>query len=418
MNNVPVLIGPFRQLLTMRNLPLKGAISDEQLEIIEEGGILFLNGEIKQIGKFDDMGADLAPGNIIFLQEDLLAFPGLIDAHTHICFAGSRARDYSMRVAGKTYLEIAKEGGGIWDTVTQTRAASEEDLQQLVLKRARFLRKNGVTTVEVKSGYGLSVEEELKMLRAIKKADQELNMLVPTCLAAHIPPKDFDGSPNSYLYQIHSSLWPLLQKERLCNRIDIFVEEGAFGIEEARNYLQAAKDFHFDITLHVDQFHPGGSHLAVELEALSADHLEASGDKEIELLAGSNVIPVALPGASLGLGDRFAPARKLLDAGASLAIASDWNPGSAPMGDLLIQASILGAHQKLSMAETWAGMTFRAAAALNLQDRGVLDVGKRADMIAFSGKDYREVLYHQGLLKPSHVWQNGFPHLIQSETHV
>lgn len=411
MQNTPILTGPFRQIIGMKNLPLKGALQDDQLEIIEEGGILMSEGSIQSVGRFSDMQSDLPPQNIKLLEGDCVALPGMIDAHTHICFAGSRARDYSMRVGGKTYLEIAKEGGGIWDTVSQTRKASLEELKEGVLMRARLLLKNGVTTVEVKSGYGLSVEEELKMLRAIKQADEILDMLVPTCLAAHIPPRDYEGSSNSYLYEIHSTLWPLIQKEGLANRMDIFIEEGAFGMEEARNYMLAAKDFRFDLVMHVDQFHPGGSHLAVELDALSADHLEASGDREIELLAGSDVIPIALPGASLGLGDRFTPARKLLDAGTSLVIASDWNPGSAPMGDLLTQAAILGASQKLSMAETWAAMTFRAAAALRLEDRGVIEAGKRADVVAFPTDDYREILYRQGQLRPSHVWKKGVPFL-------
>ncbi len=402
-----LLIGPFRQILTMNHLPMKGALKDSDLEVIEEGGIQIFEGKIQAIGDFERLKVDASPDHIRVLEEDYVALPGLIDAHTHICFAGSRAHDYSMRIGGKTYLEIAREGGGIWNTVSKTREASLEELKEGIMKRARQMRSWGVSTVEVKSGYGLSVEEELKMLRAIQEADQELDMLVPTCLAAHIPPKDFDGSPAAYLYQMHATLWPLIQKEGLSNRMDIFVEEGAFGVEEARNYLQAAKDFHFDIVLHADQFHPGTSALAVEMGALSADHLEASGQKEVELLAASDVIPIALPGASLGLGVPFAPARKLLDAGASLVIASDWNPGSAPMGNLLVEAVILSAYEKLSHAETLAGMTSRAAAALKLTDRGVLEEGKRADIAIFPTHDYREILYHQGTLKPDALCQKG-----------
>ena len=171
--------------------------------------------------------------------------------------------------------------------------------------------------------------------------------------------------------------------------------------------MQKAKKMGFDITLHVDQFHTGGSAVAVQHQAISADHLEASTDKEITLLAKSNVIAVALPGASIGLGCAFTPARKLLDAGAALAIASDWNPGSAPMGDLLTQAAILGTFQKLNNAEIFAGMTFRAAAALNLKDRGQLKKGFLGDIITFPIADYREILYQQGQLKVDKVWKNG-----------
>ncbi|MEL7065689.1 MAG: amidohydrolase family protein, partial [Bacteroidota bacterium] len=184
-------------------------------------------------------------------------------------------------------------------------------------------------------------------------------------------------------------------------------EEGAFSVEMGREYLQRAKTMGFDITVHADQFSAGGSALAVEVGALSADHLEASGPREIERLANSEVIAIALPGASLGLGCDFTPARKLLDADGALAIASDWNPGSGPMGDLLCQAAILGTYEKLSTAEVLAGITFRAAAALGMKDRGRLIKGNLADFNLFEGDDYREILYHQGRLKPARVYKRG-----------
>ena len=193
----------------------------------------------------------------------------------------------------------------------------------------------------------------------------------------------------------------------MSNRIDIFVEESAFSVEEGDFFLQKAKEMGFSVLVHADQFHPGGSQLAVKHGAVSADHLEASTDKEIALLANSDTIAMALPGASIGLGVEFTPCRKLLDAGAALAIASDWNPGSAPMGDLLTQAAILGAYEKLSFAETIAGVTFRAAAALALSDRGTLETGKLADLIAFPTNDYREILYHQGKMRPAKIWKKG-----------
>jgi len=172
-------------------------------------------------------------------------------------------------------------------------------------------------------------------------------------------------------------------------------------------YLKAAHQLGFDITIHADQFRVGGSAIACEIGALSADHLEFSGDKEIELLAKSSVIPVALPASSLGLGNKFIPARKLLDKGASLAIGSDWNPGSAPMGDLLLSAAILGMYEKLNTAETFAAITFRAAKALGLSDRGILKPGYKADFIAFELNDYKEILYNQGRIKPALIWKNG-----------
>ncbi|WP_084060689.1 imidazolonepropionase [Cellulophaga tyrosinoxydans] len=404
------LIGPFKQLVTMANLPLKGALTDDQLTIIEDAGILIENEQIKEIGLFTVMLSEAKQTEIevIALQGNHVCLPGFIDSHTHICFGGTRAKDYAMRNAGKTYLEIAKAGGGIWDTVTQTRKAASEELIKKTLKRTKQHLKNGVTTIEVKSGYGLSVEEELKMLRAIKNANSQTPLdLIPTCLAAHMKPKDFSGSNAEYLNEISTTLFPILKEEKLTNRMDAFIEESAFSKEDIRPYFKKAKEIGFDITVHADQFSTDGSAIAVEFEAISADHLEASTKNEIELLAKSNVIATALPGASLGLGCNFTPARKLLDAGCALAIASDHNPGSAPMGDLLTQAAILQTFEKLSNAEVLAGITFRAAAALNLNDRGQLKEGLLADFALFHTDNYNEILYHQGAFKPCMVFKNG-----------
>lgn len=403
-------IGPIRQAVTMSKLPIKGALKDEQLHIIQEAGILIKDEEIYEIGPYWDLypEAQSIGAEMISLKGDFVALPGLVDCHTHICYGGSRAKDYAMRNAGKSYLDIAKTGGGIWDTVTKTRKASLEKLAQMTVQRANRHLKDGITTIEVKSGYGLSVEEELKMLRAIKLANENtIADLIPTCLAAHIPPKDFQGTNKDYLKTIADEVFPILKAEVLSNRIDAFIEETAFTSDDINSYFQKAKEMGFDITVHADQFRTGGSKIAVDFGAISSDHLEASSENEIQLLAESETIAVALPGASMGLGVSYTPARKLLDAGASLAIASDWNPGSAPMGDLLMQASVLGTFEKLSNAEVLAGITFRAAAALGLENRGALEIGKLADIILFPTDDYREITYQQGRLKPTIIIKNG-----------
>ena len=405
--NKPLLIGPFSQLLPMTGLPLKGALKDEQLPIIENGGILVSEGKIIKVGIFDELKSDNV--DIHKIDGHQVCLPGFVDSHTHICFGGTRARDYAFRNAGKTYLEIAKAGGGIWDTVTQTRKASQDELVAGILSRSQKHLNNGVTTIEVKSGYGLSVKEELKMLRAIKKANETSNAtLVPTCLAAHMKPKDWNQDKD-YLDVIINELFPIIKSENLANRVDAFVEESAFSQEEIKPYFQKAKEMGFDITVHADQFTTGGSQVAVDFDAVSADHLEASSEKEIQLLAKSNTIATALPGASLGLGCAYTPARRILDAGGALSIASDHNPGSAPMGDLLTQASILGTFEKLSNTEVLAGITSRAAAALRLTDRGKLEAGAQADFVVFPTDNYQEITYHQGQLKPSEVWKKGTP---------
>jgi imidazolonepropionase len=402
------LIGPISQLVTLQDLPLKGPISDSTLPIISNAGIAIENSTIVAVDNWDSLIARYPTAHITKLEGAYVAVPGYIDCHTHICFGGNRARDFALRNAGVSYLEIAQSGGGIWDTVTQTRKCTEQELTQIVIKNANKHLQSGVTTIEVKSGYGLSVQEEIKMLRAIYNGNNETAAdLVATCLAAHLKPKDFNGSNEAYLNYLVTNLFPVLQSENLTNRIDAFVESSAFSIDEIVPYLQAAKALNFDITIHADQFTTGGSEVALQFEALSADHLEASGDKEIEALAQSNTIAVALPGASVGLGCSFAPARKILNTGGALAIASDWNPGSAPMGDLVCQASILATFEKLTTAEVFAGITFRAAAALNLFDRGRLVAGNKADFILYSTNDYRDILYYQGSLRPSKIWKSG-----------
>jgi len=402
------LIGPIRQVLTLDHLPVKGALRDEQLEILSHAGILMEREYIQKVGAWEELKQEFPEAELQELDGDYVALPGLVDCHTHLCFGGSRARDFALRNAGKTYLEIAQAGGGIWDTVTQTRSLDQATLAGITAKNANRLLREGVTSIEVKSGYGLSVAEELKLLRAIKQASGDTAAdLIPTCLAAHLCPKDWKGRPSEYLTEIADQLFPVILEENLSTRIDAFVEKSAFSPEEILPYLEKAKQMGFDLTVHADQFSCGGSEVAVRLGARSADHLEASGDAEIQALASSNTVAVALPGASIGLGMAFTPARKLLDAGACLAIASDWNPGSAPMGDLLAQASILATFEKLSTAEVLAGITFRAASALGLSDRGKLTPGQLADFILFPSSDYREILYQQGKMKPEGVWKRG-----------
>ena len=409
MNNIK-LIGPFKQIISMTGLSLKGPITDDQLVIWEDAGILIENEHILSIEKYSDLlpKAEELKAEITKIEDNHSCLPGFIDAHTHICFGGSRANDYAMRNAGKTYLEIAKTGGGIWDTVTQTRKSTQEELVKSTMKIANRHLKNGVTTIEVKSGYGLSVTEELKMLRTIKDVNTSISAdLIPTCLAAHMLPKDYSGSAEEYLSEISAELFPVLKEQGLTNRIDAFIEESAFSKDQIVPYFEKAKKMGFDITVHADQFSASGSEVAVKFGAISADHLEASTQKEINLLAKSDVIATALPGASLGLGCNFTPARKILDAGGALAIASDHNPGSAPMGDLLTQAAILGSFEKLSNAEVLSGITFRAAAALKLSDRGQLKKDYLADLNIFHTNNYQEILYQQGNFKPCMVYKKG-----------
>lgn len=389
----------------MDGLSVKGVLPDDRFPVISNAGILVNDGKIEAIADFRELKSLNA--DVEEVEGNCVVMPGMIDVHTHLCWAGMRSKDYAMRLSGKTYLEIAQQGGGIWNTVTATRAAGNEELTAITVERAQRLLRQGTTTIEVKSGYGLDVSSELKMLTCIRDANNQTGAdLVSTCLA-HIRPKDFEGTALQFLELLVAELLPQVKENHLADRVDIYVDVEAFNRDDARYFLTEAKEMGFELIVHADQFTPGGVSLAVELGALSADHLEASTEKDIKLIASSNVIPVVLPGASIGLGAAFAPARRLLDAGASLAIASDWNPGSAPMGNLLMQAAIMGVYEKLTMAETLLAITFRAARALGLTDRGALIPGMLADLIAFPCSDYREILYNQGGMMPHIVWKNG-----------
>ncbi len=399
------LIGPFKQVISLQNTPEKGALNDRMLDLITDSSVLVDNGKILKVGLFDELKSEAK--QVEEIDDAHVLMPGFIDCHTHLVWGGTRSRDYTLRMSGETYEAILEKGGGIFDSVEKTRNASSQDLENGLIARVGRHIKDGITTIEVKSGYGLNVESELKILEVVKGVKSKLEAdLIPTCLAAHVCPKEFSDK-SEFLRYIENDLLPQLLVKGLANRVDIFVEPSAFPANVAKRYMEAAKKLGFDLTIHADQFHTGGSQIAVELGAKSADHLEASTEKEIMMLAKSETVAVALPGASIGLGMNFTPARKLLDAGASLAISTDWNPGSAPMGDLLVQAAIIGIYEKLSSAEIFSGMTFRAAKALGLSDRGRIARGMKADMIAFNVSDYREILYNQGKLKPNLVWKNG-----------
>ena len=400
------LFGPFSQILTMSNLPSMGSISDEDLIVIYDGGVMVENETIIGVGKFHEIKKHC--NNIHEIDFPCVLLPGFIDCHTHICYAGSRSIEYSKKNAGISYQKILSEGGGIYDTMEKTRLASDEELIKNTISRLERHFFEGVLTCEVKSGYGINFDQEIRLLKIIN----EINLshpsdVIPTCLAAHVPPNDSQTSTGEYLKLIVKELFPILRKENLTNRIDIFIENSAFKKEESKNYLKFAKENDFYVTVHANQFTSGGLHVGVDVGAISVDHLEVITDEEIKYLSNSDTSAVVLPGCSLGLGLPFAPARKLLDNGCKLAIATDWNPGSAPMGDLLTQSSILASNQKLSNAEIFSALSFRSANALGINDRGVIEINKVADLIGFNVLDYREILYNQGKIKPSFICKKG-----------
>ena len=388
----------------MVNLPERGAISDNSLEIIDDGGVVIEDGKIIEVGDFLSLSKnDLDVREITY---PCVLLPGFIDSHTHVCHYGNRSDEYAKRNSGISYQQILEEGGGIHNTMNSTSNSTDEQLTDDTLNRLKRHFQEGVLTCEVKSGYAPNLEDEVRMLRIINEIDSSNDIdLIPTCLAAHVTPKIYESS-KKYLDSIVNDLLPIIKEENLSNRVDIFIEEKAFSVTEASNFLEKIKS-DFYITAHANQFTSGGLKVGVDNGAVSVDHLEVITDQEIDYLSKSDTTGVVLPGCSLGLGIPFAPARKLLDNNCKVSIASDWNPGSAPMGDLLMQASLLGSTEKLSNAEVLAGITCRAANALSLEDRGSLENGKIADMIGFKTNDFRDILYNQGKLKPSFICKRG-----------
>ena len=388
----------------MVNLPERGAISDNSLEIIDDAGVVIEDGKIIEVGDFLSLSKnDLDVREITY---PCVLLPGFIDSHTHVCHYGNRSDEYAKRNSGISYQQILEEGGGIHNTMNSTSNSTDEQLTDDTLNRLKRHFQEGVLTCEVKSGYAPNLEDEVRMLRIINEIDSSNDIdLIPTCLAAHVTPKKYESS-KKYLDSIVNDLLPIIKEENLSNRVDIFIEEKAFSITEASNFLEKIKN-DFYITAHANQFTSGGLKVGVDNGAVSVDHLEVITDQEIDYLSKSDTTGVVLPGCSLGLGIPFAPARKLLDYNCKVSIASDWNPGSAPMGDLLMQASLLGSTEKLSNAEVLAGITCRAANALSLEDRGSLESGKIADMIGFKTNDFRDILYNQGKLKPSFICKRG-----------
>ncbi|MBN2358984.1 MAG: imidazolonepropionase [Deltaproteobacteria bacterium] len=310
--------------------------------------------------------------------------PGLIDCHTHLVHVGDRSGEFALRARGQTYLEIAAAGGGIMATVRAVRAASEEHLVETALPRLRRALARGVTTIEIKSGYGLTVDDELKMLRAMRSLSARQPVeIVPTFLGAHTVPTEHRGRPDRYVELLVRDLLPQVAAQRLARFCDVYVEQSAFSVAQARTILTAAREHGLEPRLHTDQFNAlGGCALAAELQAVSADHLEAARPRDIRALRRADVVAVIMPLCEVYLGrGRPAPGRALADAGLRVAVASDFNPGSANCEDLAVAATLAVSRCKLTVEEALLGITRHAATALGRDDLGRLHVGAQCDLV-------------------------------------
>ena len=385
-----LLVRDLRQLATPvgTTAPLRGpALGD--VNVLDDAFVLCAEGRIEQVGRMRDL--DRLEGDIVEIDgRGMAAIPGLVDCHTHACFAGDRVEEFSLRAAGASYEELHAAGGGILSTVRATRAAGEDELRAAVRRHRGWMQRWGTTTIEAKSGYGLDHDTELASLRAIAAEGG-----IPTYLGAHAVPPEFDDA-EAYLDFIIAEVLP--EAAKLAEAADVFLERGAFGAAQARRYLEAARDHGLALRLHGDQFtEAGGVQLAVELEARSVDHLEATSERGIAALATSDVIAVLLPASALFLGRPMPPARALVDAGAAVALATDFNPGSAFCESLPIVCSLASAQLGLSPAEALSAVTVNAAHVLGRADRkGRLAPGYDADIVLLDAPDWRHVAYHLG----------------------
>jgi imidazolonepropionase len=385
-----------------REAPLRGREAMRAVDVVEDAFVLCEDGRIGSVGRM----RDLKP-----LHEEVeeldgsgcAAIPGLVDSHTHAVFAGSRAHEFELRSGGATYEELHAAGGGILSTVRATRAAGEEGLGDALALHRAWMLASGTTTFEAKSGYGLDHDTELAMLRVVRDAGG-----VPTWLGAHAVPPEFPGA-DAYLDFALAEVLPAAAE--VAEAADVFVEHGAFDAAQARRYLEACRDAGLRLRLHADQFtEAGGVPLAIELNAVSVDHLEATGDEGARVLAKSDVAAVLLPVAALFLGRPMPPARTLIDEGAIVVLATDFNPGSAFCESLPLVSALACTQMNVSPAEALAACTVNAAHVLGRADRvGRLAPGYAADLVLLDASDWRYLAYHLGGNHVAQVIQGGAP---------
>ncbi|MBK6678622.1 MAG: imidazolonepropionase [Ignavibacteriales bacterium] len=323
--------------------------------------------------------------------------PGFVECHTHSLFAGDRSAEYRMKLEGKSYEDIAAMGGGIVSSVRAVRETPESDLLTLLLKRVDNFISQGVTSLEIKSGYGLSYDAELKMLRVIKKAASLRNInIIPCFLGAHTVPIEYKQDRKKYLSILINELLPVIKAENLSNRCDAFCESSAFSPDEVEQLFIVAKSLGYNLTLHTEQFNNiGGIELALQMDALSVDHLEVLKDEQIKLFGDSQTVAVLLPGVSYTLDYSFAPARKLIDSGATVALATDYNPGTSNINSIFLIMSLAARKLKMTFEEIISAYTINSAAALGISNEtGSLEPGKSADFAILDISNYEQIIYN------------------------
>lgn len=406
-----LLIGNASQVVTCASPggPKRGAAMSEA-GIIEHGAVLITNGKIADVGVTVDLQAHYPDADFVDVSGNVIA-PAFVDPHTHAVFAGDRLAEFELKIRGASYMEIMAAGGGITSTMKATRGASADELAAFSVDRIGRMILEGTATIEVKSGYGLDTESEIRMLEAVEVLHRDPAIparFVPTFLGAHTVPPEYKGRTEEYVDLVIDEMLPAaaawyagsaFKLEDIPCFADAFCEEGVFTVTQTRRILEAARELGFALKLHADEFKSlGGVSLAIELGATSVDHLDATGPEEIAKLAASETIGVVLPAVNFHLGsEHFADARAMIDAGCALALATDINPGSAPCYSLPLVMAIACRYQKLMPAEAMVAGTINAAYAIGMGERvGSIEVGKQADLIIVDAPDYRHLAYQFG----------------------
>jgi imidazolonepropionase len=399
-----ILITGISQLVTAEGAGPKHGQTMRKLKIVERAAIGISAGVIVWTGREYEWKGE---AEAIVDVGGRAVVPGLIDPHTHAVWAGDRLADFEARMSGSTYEEILAAGGGIRSTIRATAAASQEDLVALAKPRIDSLIASGATTIEIKSGYGFTPEAELAMLEAIRSLSAGSSARIMPTLLIHIPPA-VGTERSSYMSRVCEELIPEVARRNLATAVDIFVEKEAWQVGEAEVLFYRAKEYGIAIKLHTDQFHSiGGMELGVDFGALSVDHLEASGSEQIAKIASSSTIATILPGVSLHLGIPSAPGRKLIDAGAAVAVGTDLNPGSSPLFSVSEALALSVRLNGLTVEEALVAGTVNAACALGINNAGRLETGCTADCLVLHSSDWRDLVYTLGANPVRDVWIGG-----------
>lgn len=410
---VDVLIKDISQLVTVKShgKPKKG-LDMQQVEIIENGWIAIVEDKIAGVGNGDIPASfEITEKTLSITAKGKTVTPGLVDPHTHLVHAGSRENELALKLQGVPYLEILKQGGGILSTVKATQNAT---LDELVIQSKKSLDRMlayGVTTVEIKSGYGLELETEIKQLEAIDILKQQSHMdLVSTFMGAHAIPKQYKDKPDDFVDLLINKMLPIVSEKKLAEFCDVFCEEGVFSVEQTRKILKAAMKLGLKAKIHADEIVPlGGAELAAELKTISAEHLMAASDEGLRMMAENNVIAVALPGTSFNLATgKYANVRRMIELGLSVALATDYNPGSCPTENIQLIMSLGSLYLKMTPEEVISAVTINAAAAINREKEiGSIEIGKKADIVIFDTPNLYYIPYHFGINHVDTVIKNG-----------